>query len=345
MAPFNITGKVIDVYDDEKKDLLKDNLEKVGSLVLDPVDKIDVLGDDQFAAIFMTKTGRAVRKYPVHTPDSTIISNLYFQKTASSFPEQIRGAIASFIKKACDKHGIDTPGEVEKVANGAESNIIDLRASIAGAEKRAYKNYAIGGHYPIDTVEQVKCACEYFDENHILFTPEDRNKFAGSVSDRSQVLGVDVDQSSEIFKYAGASYGNIINLAKHERENLLQDDEMAKRALSHLFEKKASLKPHEFAKELDRFDRTNRLDVYWDKSLGIRDPYKSTYESVKIASVIKVGSMSISEDSLHAVAQSGMLKEAFDDEFCAQFNDAPVEIFNSLPDPEKKVIIGIAGDL
>jgi hypothetical protein len=136
----------------------------------------------------------------------------------------------------------------------------------------------------------------------------------------------------------------MIDSAYHERVNSIAEDEMAKRTLTHLFEKRASFGVQKFAEELEKFDVTNRLDKYWDRGhLGIRDPYRSTYESVKIATKIKVGSEAVDPASIVNVAKSKALKSTFDDDFCQKFAEAPVEIFQSLPRPEQQVILSLIG--
>lgn len=345
---FTIAGCVLDVYDDINKDILKENLEKIGSFKLDPPDEIEKLSYSDFAAVFMTKTGRAIRRYPIHSPDSTALSALYFEKVAESLPETAKATIAFLIKKAHDVHSLPLPPAIEEAARQAQpdcSNILKIAELDLAVKEMSSTCFALDDKYPIDTPEQIKQASEYFEENHMYFCPEDRAKYASSVLGRTHELKFRVSSSSALHKYAGTEYGNLVQSAYHERANLLHSDEMALRALGHLFEKRSSLKPNEFADELCRFDQTNYLDRHWDKSLGVRDPYKSTYENVKIAKVVKVGSDSISEDTLHNLADSGHLKSAFDDEFCQQFSESPVEIFQSLPKPEQETIIQMAGEL
>jgi len=341
---FSIAGRVLDVYDDVKKDLLKANLEKIGSLRLDPVDKVAALSDDQFAGIFLTKTGRAVRKYPVHTPDSAALSNLYFENTSDGLPKEAAEIIRSNISAAYAKFGL--PGvSLEKNA-GFRSNIINLADMAKPMKKIASAgNFALDGRYPIDTPEQIKQAAAYFDEHHMTFSPGDRHAYAESVLARADGVNAAVSSESGIHKYAGASYGNLLQSAFHERTCLLENDVLATRTLQHLFEKKASLEPDDFAQQLERFDRTNHMDRYWDNARGIRNPYRSTYESIKIARVIKVGSASVSEEQLQGLVDNGVLKTAFSDDFCSQFAEAPMDIFQSLPSPEQQVIASMAGDM
>jgi len=342
---FSIAGRVLDVYDDLKKDLLRSNLEKVGALRLDPPDKVSALSDDQFAGIFLTKTGRAIRKYPVHTPDAVVLSRLYFENVADELPKEACAIIRDNLSRAATRHSLPgAPATLEKSAGSG--NLIDLRSMSGPMPKIASSgHFALENHYPIDSTSQIKQASAYFEEHCMQFEPVDRFAFASNVLRRAGELGEKMADVSEIHKYAGADFGNLVQSAFHERTCLLDGDDMAIRALQTLFEKRASLNPEEFAAELETFDRSNRLDRHWDRARGIRDPYRSTFENVKIARVIKVGSASITQEQLQQIVDSGMLKEAFSDTFCNEFAEAPMEIFQSLPKPEQQIIVEMAGEL
>lgn len=340
---FRVAGKVLDVYDDLKLELLKENLDKVGKLKLAAVDQVGSLSDDQFALVFLTKTGRAIRKYPIHDRDSTLVSSLYFEKMASKLPPEAKEIAATFLKKAYQRHGIQTPEVLEKFAGEEIStNRISVRdCSALGTE--APQAYALGEQYPIDTETEVKSACAYFDENYGNLRPADRCEFASNVTARATELKAEIPETSFINKYAGDDYGNLVESAYHERVDAIGQDEMAVRALRHLFDKKASFQPREFAEKLAQFDVTNKLDRYWDRgNLGIRDPFRSTFEHIKIASKLVVGNHSISPDKVIKLANSDALKETFDEDFCEKFAEAPVEIFQSLPRPEQELIISLA---
>ena len=343
---YRLAGKILDVYDDLKMDHLKDNLSKVGSLKLAPVDQIMKLPNDQFALVFLTKTGRAIRKYPVHDSDSTSISNLYFDKMASKLPPEARAVAATFLKKASEKFKLSPSKTLEKQAVGViNSNIIDVTKCSEEQIEVKSKHNALGSDYPIDTPGQIKTAMEYFDENAPLFKPAHRHQFANAVVTRASELGVPVPQRSQITKYAGSKFGNLLDSAYHERMNLVVQDHQASKALKHLFEKRASIGPDQFASTLEKFDITMGLDRYWDRgSLGIRDPFRSTFENIKMASVLKVAGKTVDPTKIQKLAGSEALKRNFGEDFCQKFSEAPVEIFQSLPRPDQVAILGLIGE-
>jgi hypothetical protein len=340
---FSLAGKVLDVYDDLKMDHLKENLSKIGTLKLAPIDQVMKLPNEQFALVCITKTGRAIRKFPVHDADSTAISNLYFDKHASKLPPEARAVAATFLKKANDKFKLAPSKTLEKQAVGnISSNIVDLTKCSQEDPVVKAKHNALGNEYPIDTPMQVKVALDYFAENATLFKPENRHQFANAVAQRAAELNVPIPQRAQISKYAGAKFGNLVDSAMHERMNLITQDPQATKALRHLFEKRASIGPERFASILEKFDVTMGIDRFWDRgSLGIRDPFRSTFENVKMASVIKVGGKNVDSAKIQKLAGSEALKRNFDSQFCEAFNQDPVTIFESLPRPEQSIILSM----
>ena len=343
---YRLAGKVIDVYDDLKMDHLKENLSKVGSLKLAPVDQVMKLPNEQFALVFLTKTGRAIRKYPVHDADSTVISNLYFEKMASKLPPEARAVAATFLKKASEKYKLSPSKTLEKQAVGEiHSNLVDVTKCTDEQLEVKANHTALGSDYPIDTPMQIKTAMSYFDENAPLLKPAHRREFATTVVARAEALKIPVSGSSQINKYAGAKFGNLIESAYHERLNLIAGDSQACKTLKHMFEKKASFTPDEFAASLEKFDVSNGLERFWDRgALGLRDPFRSTFENIKMASVLKVGGKTVDPMKIQKLAGSEALKRNYDAQFCEAFSQAPVEVFQSLPRPDQTAILGLIGE-
>ena len=339
---YRVAGKVLDVYDDLKLSLLQENLAKVGSLKLDPVDQIMKLPSDKFALVFLTKTGKALRKYPIHSADATAVSNLYFEKMAHKLPPEARAVAATFLKKASEGFKLSPSKTLEKHATGEfTSNVVDVRKCSDNELTSKPRHLALGEDYPIDTQMQVKTAMSYFDENVRLFEPRYRHLFANAVIKRAAEIGVGIEKTSSLHKYAGEKYGNLIESAYHERLHALAGDSQAQKALKHLFEKRGSFTPDKFAEALEKLDKATHVDRYWDRALGVRDPYRSTFEGIKIASAIKVGNQSVDPAKIQKLAGSDALKRAFDATFCERFSEAPVEIFQSLPRPEQAVILSM----
>jgi hypothetical protein len=341
---YRLAGKVIDVYDDLKMDHLKENLSKVGSLKLAPVDQVMKLPNDQFALVLLTKTARSIRKFPIHDADSTAISNLYFEKTATKLPPEGRSVAAFFLKKASERFKLTPPKVLEKHAGGEiSSNVVNVMKCTEDVQESKPQHLALRTSYPIDTSMQVKTAMSYFDENAQLLEPKDRHSFAVAVAQRAGELKVEIPAASQLRKYAGTKYGNLVESAYHERAALLVGDGQACKALKHLIEKRASFAPVEFAEALEKFDKTNGLDRHWDiGARGVRDPFRSTFESVKVASTIKIGGKLVDAVKLQKLANSDILSKNFGEDFCREFASAPMEILQSLPRPEQTIIMSLA---
>lgn len=346
---FRLAGRIIDVYDDVKLQLLQDNLDKVGSMAAPaPVDEVMKLPHDQFALVFLTKTGRAVPKYPVHTADATKLSAFYFDKLGHKLPPEARKVASAFLKKAAEKWKLDSVKDLAKVAGSDEvaSNVVDVRRLSEEAPKEAApKHFALGSSYAIDTPAQVKTACAYFEEHVGNLAPRDRREFSKHAAARAKELKVKVAPGSVLHKYAGEGFGALLDGARLERLAALGGDPDAQKALEHLFEKRSSWTPDEFADQLEKFDLANHLDRYYGRHNGVRDAYRSTFETIKTAGAVKVGNRTVTHAQIHALAGSEKLKTAFDASFCAEYARDPLAVFNSMPAPEKAVLASLAEGL
>ncbi|MEN6550226.1 MAG: hypothetical protein ABFE07_29630 [Armatimonadia bacterium] len=344
---FRLAGRIVDVYDDVKMQVLQENLAKIGSLEFAPVDEVMKLPHDKFALVFLTKTGRAVPKYPVHTADATALSTLYFEKLGHRLPAEAQRVAAAFLKKAAEQFKLPAPKGLEKLS-GAEvtSNVVDVRKLSEETPKEAApQHFALGTSYVIDTPAQVKTACAYFEEHVGNLAPRDRREFAKNAAARAGELKVKVPSGAMLHKYAGEGFGSLVDSARLERSALLAGDRDALKALEHLFEKRSSWKPEEFAAQLEKFDLANHLDRYWGRHNGVRDAYRSTFEGIKTAGVVKVGGRTVTHAQIHALAGSEKLKANFTPDFCAEYAKDPVAVFNSMPAPEKTVLASLAEGL
>lgn len=347
--------EIIDVHDDVAAGLkiAKEDMKKISSYNVRP--DIESLPDRAFALNLITKTGSVVRKYPLKTADDTALSVHYFTKVAENIlPEPVRRIAATFIKAACGQHGVSVTGVVDKWADDTiGSNTIklaevdDLPAKVRNVSPEDHALILDDGtmKYPIDTPERVKIAAGYFRENWKLIDPSWRRQMADNITKKASALSVDLphDDVEQLEQYAGDRYSKILKVAVHERKNALQHQPEAIRVLDNLMEKKASLKPMEFARSLEAFDQRHGLDQYWDSE--IIDPYQSTFGGVKIAQPVYVRGKTIAQEKIAALAtDEDSLKKHFDSNFIKDFQQQPVEIFQSLPTPDQELMITLMKD-
>ena len=139
-------------------------------------------------------------------------------------------------------------------------------------------------------------------------------------------------------QYASDRYSNILKIAVAERNNALRHDENGySLVLDKLMEKKASMKPLEFARGLEAFDQMTGLDQHWDST--IIDPYQSAMGGVRISEPVYVRGKAISREKIAALATNDSLKRHFDSDFVTEFQRQPVEIFEALPTPDQELMV------
>src|SRR5688500_15327444 len=104
--------------------------------------------------------------------------------------------------------------------------------------------------------------------------------------------------------------------------------------------------PEAFAECVRRFDISNGLERGWGSRFP--DPYASTFGLQKTAEVVwESGAERVTREKLEnlAINHPGAVSDLFTDELVKEFARNPVEIFNSLPLPQKKVMARLAEDI
>lgn len=311
----------------------------------------DKLPDSAFALNLITKTGSVIRKYPILTPDDTALSVWYFTKVAQErLPEKVRRIAATFLKAACEAHGVSPTGMIHRWADPAiKDNSVVLGETDTGIPtphvKLANDDYALitdSGEkkYPINTPILVKTAARYFRENWKQITPAWRHQMADNITKKAGALSVEipVEDAQVLEKYASGRYSNVLHVAINERKNALQHDDMAVQILDALFEKRARMEPAKFAQSLETFDQMYGLSDYWDST--IIDPYQSTFGGIKVEKPIYVAGRAVYRDKIAALAtDEKVLKHHFNSDFVEQFRKAPIEVFQKLATPDQELML------
>lgn len=346
----SFTNSVLDVYDDLAAGLpiAKDDRKKLASLNINP-DPHD-LPDSAFALNAITKEGQVIRKFPIKTPDDTRLSVYYFTKVAEEkLPPEARAITATFLKVACEHHGVSSTGRIDGYF---DENISENSIKLADIDKWRHEpevpenDFALTTEdgkkkYPINTPERVKTAAAYFRENHKLMSPAYRHQMADNITKKAAELGVEFphEDVESLDKYASDRYSNVLEVAVGERRTALQNDPSAQITLDKLMEKRASMEPIKFARALEMFDLHSGLDQHWDRT--IIDPYQSTFGGMKIAHPIYKFGKAISREKIAALATSDALQKHFDPNFIAEFQKDPAEVFESLPSPDQRLMVSL----
>ena len=369
---------VLDFYDDSQHELMSKvampaSVANANMCVLTPEQR-DQLSDTDFGLIVLTKRAAVLRKFPVNDPGNAWMSGQYFAQTHEKLAFPARFVAASFIKKACDAYGVPAAPLVEAYAARSEEDDVESNTFVEGSEsswmlrKFAQREFiekqaaatemnalmempnehfalvvrqddgSIIRKYAMPDPTHVKMAADYFDKYAMDLAPEHRHRFAIAVQDRAEELGVDVTGNELLYKWAGTDWNRHVNAHLEQRKSLLPRNEGAQEVLSKLAGVIAagSTTPEDAAVALQTFDRATGLDKHYDRHLT--DPYASTMAKTATSWSGDVDGHTLIEADLRKVAESKKLASYLGEPFAAAFAKSPVEIFDSLPAPDKILI-------
>jgi hypothetical protein len=200
--------------------------------------------------------------------------------------------------------------------------------------------------YPIHNWDMVKKAEAYFHENSIRMNPEHRRQFATKLAQKSFMLGYPL--AGDITELGAAGYNTEDHLrdAIDMRKVACAPDSGAREMLDDLFEKRASLHPEVYAEVLRRIDVQTGLDKGWDHI--VLDPWASTFGIDKTGAEViwENGADRVTKDALLNLAcnRLNLVVAEFTYDVAKEFKKDPIGIFNSMPEPHKKMLARMAAD-
>lgn len=351
-------GVTVDYYDDRGETLKSKfpTAESLPELIKSAnVQPKEGLANEAFALV-MVDQGQVFRKFACADPGTTAMSVVYFMEHGDKLPEAAQKLAAVNLVDACIQHGIMPPAAMTKIAETRETRERTVNVTgqepepvIKTARPKESDDYAVvmpNGRrmYPIDTWDRVKTAEAYWADHHHEMEPPIRRQYAVKLAAKSFVMGYPLNE--EITQHGALSYNTEGHLrhAVEMRKVACAPDSEARGFLDELFSKHASMNPEVYAECLHQFDVMEGLDKGWDQI--VLDPWASTF-GVKTATVVwEQGAERVTEDDLHTLANNygDSLVEQFSDGFVDAFQKDPVALFNSLPDPQKKIVSRMAND-
>ncbi|HUV85265.1 MAG TPA: hypothetical protein VMV86_06100 [Methanosarcinales archaeon] len=206
--------------------------------------------------------------------------------------------------------------------------------------------------YPIETEEQVKLANDYFGKYIEKFHPIERASIASNIEKRAEAMNVNLD-SGWVSNYARrTSYSPDFDIHMSMRKKACADksikiseNKMVKAAdlLQKLADNKDAHKPKDMIYALAQFDKLAGLESRYDKDM--RDPIFTVFGSSNNPGFdIEKLSGGINEKQLKIAASNEAfiqkLASTFGNDFSRDFKNSPMDIFKSMPDPEKQMIAG-----
>lgn len=205
--------------------------------------------------------------------------------------------------------------------------------------------------YPIDTVEQVKTASAYLGKYLTQLAPSDRVAMATNIEKRAAALGVALDNPS-VYNYSRTeTYSPDFDLHMTMRKQAALGRKIkingADVDCGDVINKIACLKhaiaPTQMVDLISDFDKKAGFEVQYDRR--IRDPFFTVYGSTTDPRFDqeKIASATYKKDLESAVHGNpsfmSKIAESFGSDFAEGFKQDPVNVYASMPTPEKDLIL------
>ncbi len=369
---------VLDFYDDSKHEMMAKvampaSMRDTNMSVLTS-EQHDHLSDADFGLIVLTKRAAVLRKYPVNDPGNAWLSGQYFQHTHDKLAFPARFVAAHFIKKACTAYGVPSSPVLDAYAARTGEVDVESNTFVEGSESRwmlqkmaerelmtkqadaaevnalmelpnehfalviRQSDGSIIRKYAMPDAVHVKKAAKYFTKYAMDLAPEHRHRFAVAVQARAEDFDVDLSDDEMLFKWASIDWNRHVHAHLEQRKSLLPQNEGARQVLDKLASAIAESQttPEDAAKALQTLDDATGLSRYYDR--GLTDPFASTMDKHAEGWSKEVDGHILTEADLRKVASSKKLASYLGEAFAGQFAKNPVEIFESLPAPERILI-------
>jgi hypothetical protein len=327
------------------------------------------LSDNQFALVLL-EGGQKFRKYATATKDDTVLSTMYFLSTGGKLPEEAQKVAAINLHQSLLTYGVLPPPELQSLvkesaipkglvdwSTGRDEKVKESKGNCVSTEgkkapekvmRKVSSEFAMGKKYPIDSLDRIAKAVDYFKRYYKNFSPSERREFSTKVAHASEQYGLPLpriildysstEKCASSLEYAFISRQNLLTPESGDREDLL---ELAK--LSH------TMTEEHLVESLERFDTEKNLDRYWD--IHIPNPVLSVYKFAEedlTALLFEQGNDRMSKHQLNTFLQKtdskNILLRKFDSDLVEGMYKDPYDVYSSLPDSHKQIIARLATD-
>jgi hypothetical protein len=268
-----------------------------------------------FALVADTRQG-LVYKFPIVDGGNTLMSAVYFEKTASSLPPQVRATVAKGLADALTEFGFAVP---------------DYITDATSSEKTASAGEVFVRNTPYTEQDLV----DEFSAIH----PMRRPQAAFLLKEAGITL------PAALACYARTELGTDVAMAVASRARFVAPEVAVH--MRDLVKVANVVSIEEMAQQLYEIDLEFGLTRYYDTR--IQDPYRSLLgtEMAKTAEAsVTVNGRKFSSEQLRDMSQlhADTIDSMFGGDLSLQLLTTPVEVFSSLPTPHQQAIVRIFDD-
>jgi len=363
-----ISCRILDVYDDDELVITGKIASVIGTgVMVADRDVVDGLKDHQFGLVMKTANGSMRRRLPLFDADSVKVSRAFFNEIRASLPDEL--AANADIKIAAAEAVFLHP----ETATDQDRTVLDLVAYVdierlaPPRAKVAFHDQCWGlaidgkNYFPLHDGTLLKTALARFVESASELQPEERFVYARNIVKRAEVLNVPIPSNSMVNWYSGeelnhnalrdaiddrrkiikAAGGNIEILSQLEDSaGIMAISDSAHEDMGSVVgrQKKASAMRGrlDIPKIISTLQTIDKLAGFSNHEYmrGLLDPFAAVFKST---GVNKFAALNVDGINLGDLKMDE-LNQKFSPDFVREFQQNPVVIYQSLPEPMKAAI-------
>lgn len=348
----NVVSQTIDVVDY----IINEDLEKLAEVVtslsdsarrayIPTVEETQNMEDNNFAVVLWHPTLGKFNKFALYEPAITEINITLLSNNMENLPEEIVKIAGNNLTCAAKGFGIDIPENLKKYSSDTFiENIVDIREinsiNFAKKAKKVNKKYAtFGKEYPINNVDEVMKAAEYFDIYHNSFSPDTKIEYATNVSKAAKNFNIDLSDTL-LDKYANldnTAFSNEFQQHIKSRTSFLMDSQEEEKTLyNDLLQRSEEIGPSKTAEVLYIIDKQTGLAEHYGK--GIADPLIATMLIKKEANTL-VDGVSVTLDQLKKIPGTDLTPLIGTLAISELKGKDGIEVLASLPKPVRQEVL------
>jgi hypothetical protein len=301
---------------------------------------------EKFACVIKSAHEGTVKKFPVHTKESTLLSMTALLHTHPTLPDEVVKTASANLLKAAYNWGIETNLEELKglAKTAGKTNLVNLdkvdekkymQKTSAKEEGPSYKVFALEGRYPIDTPELMKRAEVYYRQYSDQFDPMEKYAYSRSMLKQAKAIDYHISNPA-ILKYANLRFEKNPNL---EMQLRIRDTKTTTDgAYSEIAKIASKLSLEKLAEAILELDEQFGYTKYYDRM--VPDPIFTVFNSLEKTSEA-VNGKNITLENLRALSREDLKKYLNDDAIDELQGDKGIDVFKSLPEPVIEDIIGL----
>lgn len=350
-----LSSLVLDFYDDTDGVIARQLPQELHRVKIASQEEVDALPDTAFALVFKTASGVLRRRFPVDTPDNIKLSEAYLDRVQDQLPPDA-------VHMARAKIAAAKEGKAQYEVAYVDTTKTAARKTASISDRFYGLSVGTANKFPLHTAAHVKMAESRFTWTTATMEPKFKFAYARNIASRAAQLGVDLPATSAVHNYTNTTLNKVaLAQAVKQRKQAAFSKGLSTEVLDSLlyatgapierggaesqaaYDQKladakiacanhTAVQPEHVIGMLMQYDKAAGLGPF-EYNRGMLDPFASVYKHASFTPGASVDGIDLGSISPEMLQQAGM-----DDDFIQQFMANPEQVYQSLPDPVKRVI-------